>query len=516
MFWVGALCLAVLAGCSKKEAAPVAAAPVAPKPPAVEVVKETERSRHFLAVTQKLELGGTLYGYADVDGDAVALAGALQGYLGQMAKTQPQMAPVLERVDLPALVGVVGLGDVKAVGVSSVPDGTGFFRNRAFFYTPDGRHGLLAGLGGAPAPFARLHLAPADTDLYVEAEMDVPAIYKTVLEVVTKVGGESTASKFEQELRLAGQKAAVSVLSVVQNWKGRSAMVLRMNEGPGISLPPPSGMQLPSFSFLISVDGIAPTLRDSLLQLPMLEKREEGGREIFQLKEAPPMPGGLNPIIAIEGSTLMLATNPEFMAECLSGKGGLAEKAEFKAALAPFGNKGNGLSYYTPRLFQRLRAMEALNAGIPAQQRQAIDMLMAQIPEIDRPLVTVRTNLPDGILVESYWNRSLKQDVAMVSVYNPVTIGLMAAMAIPAFQKVRTESQRKAVVNNLRQLAAAADQYYLENGKNTATYADLVGPDKYIRQIDPVAGENYRQLQFRVGQPLRVRLSTGVTVQYPP
>ncbi|MBI5771009.1 MAG: prepilin-type N-terminal cleavage/methylation domain-containing protein, partial [Verrucomicrobia bacterium] len=36
-----------------------------------------------------------------------------------------------------------------------------------------------------------------------------------------------------------------------------------------------------------------------------------------------------------------------------------------------------------------------------------------------------------------------------------VIIGLLAAMAIPAFQKVRTSSQDKAVLNNARQLAAA-------------------------------------------------------------
>jgi len=35
-----------------------------------------------------------------------------------------------------------------------------------------------------------------------------------------------------------------------------------------------------------------------------------------------------------------------------------------------------------------------------------------------------------------------------------VIIGLLAAMAIPAFQKVRVSSQEKAVVNNLRQFAS--------------------------------------------------------------
>ncbi len=44
-----------------------------------------------------------------------------------------------------------------------------------------------------------------------------------------------------------------------------------------------------------------------------------------------------------------------------------------------------------------------------------------------------------------------------------VIIGLLAAMAIPAFQKVRTNSIGKAMENDARQLAAAAQQYILES-----------------------------------------------------
>src|SRR5580658_1842270 len=72
-----------------------------------------------------------------------------------------------------------------------------------------------------------------------------------------------------------------------------------------------------------------------------------------------------------------------------------------------------------------------------------------------------------------------------------VIIGLLAAMAIPAFQKVRTNSQDKAVLNNARQLSAASDQYYLENGVSTVTITDLVGPTTYIKALNSVAKENY-------------------------
>jgi type IV pilus assembly protein PilA len=72
-----------------------------------------------------------------------------------------------------------------------------------------------------------------------------------------------------------------------------------------------------------------------------------------------------------------------------------------------------------------------------------------------------------------------------------VIIGLLAAMAIPAFQKVRTSSQDKAVLNNARQLGAAADQYFLENGVSTVAQTSLVGATNYVKSLNLVAGETY-------------------------
>jgi type IV pilus assembly protein PilA len=72
-----------------------------------------------------------------------------------------------------------------------------------------------------------------------------------------------------------------------------------------------------------------------------------------------------------------------------------------------------------------------------------------------------------------------------------VIIGLLASMAIPAFQKVRMASQDKAVLNNARQLSAAADQYFLENGVTTAASTDLVGSSNYVKQVNTVAAEIY-------------------------
>jgi type IV pilus assembly protein PilA len=54
-----------------------------------------------------------------------------------------------------------------------------------------------------------------------------------------------------------------------------------------------------------------------------------------------------------------------------------------------------------------------------------------------------------------------------------VIIGLLAAMAIPAFQKVRRTTTKSTMANDGKQLAGAAQSYFLEFSVTTANFTDL-------------------------------------------
>lgn len=97
-----------------------------------------------------------------------------------------------------------------------------------------------------------------------------------------------------------------------------------------------------------------------------------------------------------------------------------------------------------------------------------------------------------------------------------VIIGLLAAMAIPAFQKVRESSQNKAVLNNARQLSGGADQYFLEYGVSTVSQDHLVGATNYVKALNTVASEGY-PTAFTQGVAITITSVAGArTITYAP
>ena len=95
-----------------------------------------------------------------------------------------------------------------------------------------------------------------------------------------------------------------------------------------------------------------------------------------------------------------------------------------------------------------------------------------------------------------------------------VIIGLLAAMAIPAFQKVRASSQDKAVLNNARQLSGAADQYYLEYGTASVASSQLIGISSYVKNLQTAAAEFY-PLTFNQGQTITItNVGNARTITY--
>jgi hypothetical protein len=418
------ICLLALAfaltACDKAPPA-TESAPPAPKNATADLVAASRQSKHFEAVNRQLELGGPVYTYLDIDGDMAILADRMKSMLASLPNAPAPVAAIFQQ-DFARLFTTLGLTDVKALGFSSAPDTAGGFSNRMYLYLPDGRHGLLAGLGGPAAPFTHTQLAPADTAMYMETEFDVPAVYSAIKDAVQQVAGATGVNAMEAGLNAGVDEIGVAGLDVIKNLKGRAVAFARFDEKKTMTIPIPatspgtgSTMVIPAFSALIRIDGLGTGVEAALAKLPpdMFTVSTVGVLKLYVWKGPLPIEiEGLQPVLAIEGGTLWLATSAEFLTECRDRKSGLDQDPAFQQALALVGDKGNSLSFGSTRILDLIRRLPEMNPKLDPNSAKFIDLMVKQAAALNQPEISVAANLPDGILVRSHSNHSLKAQLA--------------------------------------------------------------------------------------------------------
>jgi hypothetical protein len=85
----------------------------------------------------------------------------------------------------------------------------------------------------------------------------------------------------------------------------------------------------------------------------------------------------------------------------------------------------------------------------------------------------------------------------------------------PTLGLARHEVQQ-AVLNNLRQIAAARDQFRLEKGRAPESVETLVGRGRFIKTVRTVGGEDYSALSMTETGALTVTTPDGIEVTYDP
>jgi type II secretory pathway pseudopilin PulG len=81
---------------------------------------------------------------------------------------------------------------------------------------------------------------------------------------------------------------------------------------------------------------------------------------------------------------------------------------------------------------------------------------------------------------------------------------LLASVTLPNFVKSRTTSQSNAIVNNLRQLDGAKQQWALQHGKSANDVPTMKDLSPYLKGVSPVMGERY--VLGKVAEPVAAEL----------
>lgn len=469
----------------------------------VPMAPDSGKAANFMAIARHLDLGGEVYSYVDIEGKIEALALENNDILADFAKMSPSpQSAILGALKLDPILRPTGIYGLAGVGLSSYRDGDAYI-NKSYIYIPEGPQGLFQVLGAQARPFDGLKHAPVDADVFASFDLNLKQGVDVVREIIVSIMGNAGSNLLDNALNQpAGNnpETDMTVGELLDQIDTRIAIVVVLGESKPIQSGNQQTFLVPEPDIIILAENMAPLMHRMINEnLGENDLQEQFGD--FELIIAGT--GGddafgrpMTPSIAFNQTTGLtaFAFSPAFLKQCLSLETSLADKADFKQAMDGLPTAGNQMLYVSPKAIQAWADFrEQMITSVP-QAKMLFAFYGPFLPLLNvMPqsvgITTVTTYEDDGILTISRWPHMHVTGTALQAQQNTVTVGLIAAMAIPAFNKVRENAREKAITNNLRQIAAAAQQHILETGENSVSYEQLEGV--YFNGIIPVNGEDY-------------------------
>lgn len=507
-----------LAGCGEKKPAP-----------GLTPVAEAGRSPAFSATVAKLDLGGPVFLFADTQGDPKRVADALLA-LGRTAAQQPGVDPVLKNLpaNIDPYLADLGLDNIHAIGVSSRIDGVGFV-NKSFLYTPGGPKGLGLLFGSTNKPFAAPRIAPANTLFVAEGVFEADKLVAVVRAAAGHAMGEAQA-KAQVDKLLATQipNAPYTVSKLLERLSGRAIIGVQVRPGESVSVS--EKVTLPAIDLTLALDDRT-ALFDEVSALAgmagqngAVEIGENADTRYIRIKATPvPQFARYRPVIALHKASgrVFISTNDATLGEWTGAAGKLADDAKFKAAAAGLTAEGTSLCYVSSDLGDVINTIfAALEPTLRSNEDKQALAVWKQI--IEGATVKGATGLyaatrieADGYYSESRSPYSEKPNAYLWASKSSagivVTVGGMAALAIPAFKKVRNNAIEKTLINDARQLSSAAQQYMSENAttsvtlKNTRPYFPSLSSGNKVGVLDDNGTYVLRDYLSLAGGALRLK-----------
>ncbi|MGA2174385.1 MAG: hypothetical protein ABSH38_05300 [Verrucomicrobiota bacterium] len=514
--------LVLLGGCQKQQEI----APPAPSAPTESIVSAEKTC--FDPVTAKLNRGGNLYVFLDTEGTMSGLSNRLAAFsnlMSSLPNIPGEGRANLGRVSefLNDFVHDSGLGQISGLGMSSIAREKGFYYGKVVvFHHPGQNAGLIWSLfGKAPHPLRGLDLLPESTALAIFSDFDLPLAWTNIELQLAKLDIAGVAKALDQVPAQFHQQTGLQLDDVLRSLGGEYGLIFTLDEHKKITLPiPGSPLEIPNPGLAIVVkvnsDVIFNRVDEALNANPVVSKLvgkvEDGELKMRTVTLPIPLPLDLRPSIARSGDYLFLATSDTLVRDLLAVKSGEKKgyKAtdEFKKLSQGIPNAGNNFALVTG----------AFGNTISQVQQQALSSQQggAQGAQSLKQLLNTGTNTYSysvGVNGAEGWEGFANGNHSLQSVLLPVTAaaGLAAGIAIPNFIKARQTSQSNAILDNLRRLDSAKEQWVLEKGKKPGDSVTMDDLAPYLggKGIEQVVGEKY--LIHPVGQPPTVRLAQDLS-----
>jgi hypothetical protein len=459
-------------GCGKKEEK--SATPLQPTPPAAVVSAE---KTSFTEVTAQLDPGGSIYAYLSTRQWLEGLSGHINGWR-EAALSLPNLATeeksnLAKAFDLiTRLIKNSGVESISGVGISGIALEKGFYQTKFVVHreanSPPG--GIWTLFGQSPRALHELEWLPAETVCAAFSDLDIAALWNTVVNEVNQSGFDEVKGGLEG-LNAAVQQATGKKLDeLLGSLGGQCGAFLALKDANKISIPLPDGRTLevgePGLVIVLKVkdDTLFDWIDRMLQQNPQVIRSDEGGLRMRIMPIPAPLPVTLRPTIGRQGDYLFVASNDELIKNMMAVKtgtlAGLKTTAEFKRLAQGMPLEGNSFSFASQRLGDTIQQIQ--RTALTQMQGQGKEMptaLLQKIYSLNQPVSSfvVGRSKADGWLTIGHGTQQPANAILLPLVVAPTAI--LAGMTLPALAKAKGKAQSITCVNNLKQMGLAARIY---------------------------------------------------------
>lgn len=484
----------------------------------------------FDAVTAKLDKGGQVFVYVSTEQMLEGLSGKISGWhelLSNLPNTSEK-----ERGDIDTLFKVAtnlvrnsGLEQVSGVGLSSIAREPGLYYNKMVLHHYPGKgDGYLWSLfGKQPHKLDGLDLLPEKTALAMFSDFDTPLLWSEIKKEVAEFAPPEVSAQFDQLPMQFKQQTGLDLDQVMGSFGGEYGVIVTLDDEKKVSLPigqQPIEFPAPALAIVAKVndDTVFNELEKQLKKNAGLISVDKGDLKMRTVPLPIPLPVEVRPTVARSGEYLIFASGDALVQEMVAvknGKKGFKSSEQFARLSQGVPMQGNSFFYMSDAISKMIRDIQqkaiAMSGKADPAQAAAMQKLFSTAPPAS--VFAVSANTDEGWVGTGNGTQSLNAAVIAPAVIAP--IGLLSAIAIPNFVKARQTAQMNQMMNNLRQLDGAKQQWALENNKasgSVVTDADLAS---YLHggKVKPAADEKY--ILNPIGTAPQVELNSALQDHLP-
>ncbi len=445
----------------------------------------------FHATAAELDTGGDLFVYFEAENVFANLMAKIDEIVNIITRHEPEAKTaqdVVRRIN--DFLSAEGFHEFAGYGLSSKPLGDGNYLVKSFVArrpnAPAPRCWRM--LGGEPRELSVLGMIPRDTAFLLSFDIRPGDFWAFVQQTVLGIAGTDAYKSMRAGLDELKRAQNVEVDALIASLSGEVAFAIQLSRDENVRIPlGKNSLEIPSPSALVTLGVKDGTLMSAFLDqvrkgtVPAKETTVEGVH-VYLGPAMPDSPVPLQFAVAETDGFFLLASHPKVIVAAISAMkrgDGIKSDPAFASLMARVPRQNNGVSYVDERFnrtvvdIQVAQLREQNDDGVGAE---IMGKIMGWFPM--GSALSVRIMKPNGFQSQTVGPTGGKE---LVMAMAAMPIGMMAGIALPSFLQVRATAHEKVLINTLRIIDAAKEQWAMENNKDDGAQVTEEDIAPYLR-----------------------------------